>query len=128
MQSQRGFSLVELLVALLVLTIVITTTLAVFTERRSRMQQASEIILAYQVLANEAEAQRRIPFDTIMPAATFSTSTELLAPLMPYTTKIEVASTKGGVKDVTMSIAWRGGKRVAKLLLERVDTGGGNLW
>lgn len=128
MRSQHGFSLVELLVALLVLTIVITTTLAVFTERRARLQQASEIIAAYQVLANEAEAQRRIPFDAIVPMSTFTTSTELLAPLLPYTTKIEVASTKGGVKDVTMSITWRGGKRVAKLVLERVDTGGGNLW
>lgn len=128
MQSQRGFSLVELLVALLVLTIVITTTLAVFTERRARLQQAAEIVLAYQVLSNEAEAQRRIPFDAIMPASAFSTSTELLAPLVPFTTKIAVASTKGGVKDVTMSISWRGGKRQAKLLLERVDTGGGSLW
>lgn len=128
MRSQQGFSLIELLAALVVLTIVIMTTLAVFSERRNRLNQASETILAYQVLANEAEMERRVPFDEIVPAMTFTSSTDLLKPLEPYTTKIDVASSKGGIKDVTMSITWHKGERNAKLVIERVDTGGGNLW
>ncbi len=128
MRLQRGFSLVELLFALIVLTLVIMTTLAVFTERRKRLQQAGEIILAYQVLANEAEMQRRVPFNDILPSTMFQSSTDLLAPLKPYKTRIEVNQSKAGIKDVTMIITWRNGEREAKLGLARVDTGGGNLW
>lgn len=128
MRSQKGFSLVELLAALVVLTIIITTTLAVFTERRNRLNQASETILAYQVLANEAEMQRRVAFADLMPSNNFLSSTDLLAPLGSYHTKVDVNSSKGGIKDVTMSITWHQGKRVATLKIERVDTGGGNLW
>jgi prepilin-type N-terminal cleavage/methylation domain-containing protein len=128
MRSQQGFSLMELLAALVILTIVIMTTLAVFSERRNRLNQASELILAYQVLANEAELERRIPFDEVMPMSGFTSSTDLIKPLQPYTAKIDVASPKGGVKDVTLSLTWHKGERNAKLIIERVDTGGGNLW
>ncbi len=128
MRLQRGFSLVELLFALLVLTIVITMGLAVFTERAKRLQQANEIILAYQALANEAEMQRRVPYNALFSTPTFQTSTALLGPLQPYTTRIEVNQSKAGIKDVNLIIRWKNGERVAKLALTRVDTGGGNFW
>ena len=128
MSRQRGFSLVELLFAMLVLTIVITTTLAVFVERTRRLRQASEVILAYQVLSNEAEVQRRIAYAALAPAPMFSSDTTLLTPLFPFTTAVEVTSRQPGVKNVTMTIRWNNGQRVAKLAIMRVDTGGGNLW
>ncbi len=128
MQRHRGFSLIELLFALMILTLVITTTLAVFVERTRRLRQASEVILAYQVLANEAELQRRVAFADIMPSGAFTTATDLLRPLQPYTTRVEVTSGTIGIKTVTMSIHWNQGQREAKLAIMRVDTGGGNLW
>jgi prepilin-type N-terminal cleavage/methylation domain-containing protein len=128
MQRQRGFSLVELLFALLILTLVITTTLAVFVERTRRLRQASEMILAYQVLANEAELQRRVTFDHLVPSSTFSTPTDLLTAMQPYTTRVDVTSDTTGMKTVKMSIQWNHGQREAALAIMRVDTGGGNLW
>lgn len=124
----RGFSLVELLFALLILTLVITTTLAVFVTRTQRMRQASETILAYQVLSNEAEFQRRIAFADLANSNSFSSSTDLLAPLAPYKTKVAIDSTKVGIKTVTMTISWRAGNHFAQLAITRVDTGGSNLW
>jgi prepilin-type N-terminal cleavage/methylation domain-containing protein len=128
MNRQSGFSLVELLFALLVLTLVIMTGLAVFTERSKRLQQANEIMLAYQALANEAEMQRRVAYNDLFSTTSFQSETDLLAPLKPFSTRIEVNQSKAGIKDVTMIIRWRNGERVAKLTLTRVDTGGGNLW
>ena len=128
MQRHRGFSLIELLFALMILTLVITTTLAVFVERTRRLRQASEMILAYQVLANEAELQRRVAFADIMPSSTFTTTTDLLSSLQPYTTRVDVTSETIGMKSVTMSIHWNHGQREATLAIMRVDTGGGNLW
>ncbi|MGZ5474890.1 MAG: type IV pilus modification PilV family protein [Thermoanaerobaculia bacterium] len=128
MPRERGFSLVELLMAILVLTIVITTTLAIFTERTRRMRQASDMLLAYQVLANESELERRVPFATVDSATAFSSDLTLIKPLEPYTTAIDVTSPRTGIKEVTMTITWNKGQREAKLAITRADTGGGNFW
>ena len=45
MSKARGFSLVEVLVGLLILTIVITTTIVMFTDRQRHLRQANETIL-----------------------------------------------------------------------------------
>jgi prepilin-type N-terminal cleavage/methylation domain-containing protein len=129
MRDQRGFSLIEILVALLILTLVITFSLAAFVERSNRLQQASEIVLAYQALANETEYRRRISFPDLEGASPeFLSDTTLLRPLKPFATVVSVKQTKPGVKNVLMTIRWRNGERQARLELVRVDTGGSDLW
>ena len=129
MRDQRGFSLVEILVALLILTLVITFSLAAFVERNRRLQQASEIVLAYQALANETEYRRRIDFPALDVASKeFVTDTGLLEPLAPFGTAVAVTEVKPGVKSVLMTVRWHNGERQARLALIRVDTGGTNLW
>jgi prepilin-type N-terminal cleavage/methylation domain-containing protein len=129
MRREKGFSLIEVLAALLVLTLVITLSLAAFVERNKRLRQASEIILAYQALANEAEYRRRIDFAALDTASKqFISDTQLLAPLAPFTTVVTVQKPQPTVKNVTMTVTWSGGVRKAELSLTRVDTGGTNLW
>ena len=129
MRDDRGFSLIEVLAAMLILTLVITMSLAAFVERNRRMRQASELVLAYQALANEAEYRRRIDFVALDAAsATFISDTALLAPLTPYGATVSVERTSSHVKNVTMTVRWMNGAREAKLALVRVDTGGTNLW
>jgi prepilin-type N-terminal cleavage/methylation domain-containing protein len=129
MRHQRGFTLVEILVAFAILTVVITMSLAAFVERTRRLQQASEIILAYQALANEVEYRRRIDYEDLdTAAAKFLSSTDVLEPLEPFATIVAVEEVQPGVKNVLMTIRWRNGEREAKLALLRVDTGGSNLW
>ena len=129
MSRRRGFSLVEVLVGLLVLTIVITTTIVMFTERNKRLKQANETILAYQALANEAEIWRRIPFAQLdsQPAG-FQSPTDILAALAPFNTAVKVDTARADIKHVTLLVSWEGGKKTAKLALVRSDTGGGGLW
>lgn len=124
----RGFSLVEVLIGLLILTLVVTTSLAVFVERNRRLQQASEVVLAYQALANEAEMTRKVPYASLTGGAAFLSDTTLLQPLQPFATIVSVRESSPGVKTVRMTIRWKEGKREAKLEVIRVDTGGGNLW
>jgi prepilin-type N-terminal cleavage/methylation domain-containing protein len=126
---ERGFTLIEVIIALLILAIVITTTLAVFVDRTRRLQQASETILAFQALANEAEVRRRVDFDQLNVAPTeFVSDTAILAPLQPYTTDVTIDDVNVNVKNVTMLVRWHKGERVAKLAILRANTGGSNLW
>jgi prepilin-type N-terminal cleavage/methylation domain-containing protein len=129
MREERGFTLVEVLAALAIMTFVITTSLYAFLERNKRLQQASEIILAYQALANEAEYWRRVDYAALATKGnTFLSDTAVLAPLAPYETVVKIDDVKAGVKNVTLTIHWRNGERDARLGVVRVDTGGGSLW
>jgi prepilin-type N-terminal cleavage/methylation domain-containing protein len=129
MSRTRGFSLIELLVGLLILTIVIMTTIGMFTERKRRLREANDTILSYQALKNEAEIWRRINFNQLdSQPKTFQSDTAILAPMWPFTTAIKVDSPRADVKQVTLTITWATGKRKANLSLARVDTGGSNLW
>jgi prepilin-type N-terminal cleavage/methylation domain-containing protein len=129
MSKSRGFTLIEVLVALLVLTIVITTTIAMFVERHKRLRQANETILAYQALSNEAEIWRRIAFAELdRPAPTFRSDTAIIAPLAPYVTSVHIDTPRADVRSVTFSIRWANTQREAKLSIVRADTGGTNLW
>jgi prepilin-type N-terminal cleavage/methylation domain-containing protein len=129
MSKSRGFTLIEVLVALLILTIVITTTIAMFVERHKRLRQANETILAYQALSNEAEIWRRIGFAQLdAQAITFQSDTAILRSLAPYTTLIHVDTPRADVKSVTFTIRWANAQRTAKLSIVRADTGGNGLW
>jgi len=125
---QRGFSLIEVLFGLLILTIVVTMSLYVFIERNKRLAQASETILAYQALSNEAEYWRRKPFKSL-PAqpASFESDLTLLKPLEPYSAVATVTVAGNGVKNVTLAIRWKT-VHSAQIVVARADTGGSPLW
>ena len=128
MKRQRGFSLIELLFALVVLTIVITTSLAIFVERTNRSRTASELILAYQALSNETEVIRRVSYGSLDTLTDdFVTDTTILQPLAPFTTEVDVTLHRPGIKHVRMTIRWRA-QSAATVTLIRTDTGGTNLW
>lgn len=128
MRDERGFSLTEVLAAFLVLTIVITVSFAAFLERSNRLRQASELTLAYQCLANEAEFVRRVPYKELKSSTIFESGTEILAPLTPFGTAKTVEQVKPGIRNVTLTIRWKSGQREAKLSVMRADTGGTPLW
>ena len=114
--------------ALLILSIVITTAMAAFIERNHRQQQAREILAVYQALANEAEYWRRIPYESLDANPVFRADHEILKVLGPHHTVVAVTETQQHVKNVLLTVRWGEGKRQARLNIVRVDTGGTSLW
>ena len=115
--------------ALLILTIVITTSMAAFLERNRRQQQARETIIAYQALANEAEYWRRTPFADLVgnrPRQFMIEQADLLGGLGAHSTIVAVTETTDpNVRNVLLTVRWQTGKRQARLQIVRVDPGGG---
>jgi prepilin-type N-terminal cleavage/methylation domain-containing protein len=128
MRRQKGFSLAELLMALLILTIVISTSMVAFLERNRRQKQAREIVAVYQALANEAEYWRRLPYDQLQNYREFQGDHPILSALGEHNKVVAVVESEPNVKKVTLTIRWQQGKRQARLGVVRVNTGGTSLW
>ena len=128
--SSRGFTLVETLIGLLILTLVVTTSLAVFFERQRRLKEADDTIVAYQALANEAEIERQVPygdFEVEGPPQRFQ-EVGILASLRNPVTSVKVKQTSPNRKAVTMTVTWNEGKRHADLSILRVNLARGYFW
>jgi prepilin-type N-terminal cleavage/methylation domain-containing protein len=129
-RSSRGFSLVEMLAGVVIIGLIVMASLAIFFDRQRRLRMANETVLAWQALANEAEIERRLAFDSLDPSKTssFLSDAKIAAPLANATTIVSVQQTSADVKLVTLSLRWNNGARNASLTLVRVNTGGSPLW
>ncbi|MBI2214636.1 MAG: type II secretion system protein [Acidobacteria bacterium] len=127
---QRGFTLVETLAALLILSFVLMTSLLVFTQREKRLRDADEMIVAWQALANEAEYVRLMPYNSFAPDGQkpFNEGSELLASLDRAETSVEAFDWKPGVRRVVLTVTWNGGARHASLTVVRSAVPGGRFW
>lgn len=126
----RGFSLVETLVGLLILTFIVTTSLLIVFERERRLQFASETVAAYQALANEVEVQRHVPFEELLPgeADEFYSDTAILSGFPDLKKRVLVEELVPGIKQVTFTLRWGKNQRTASISMTRTSTGGSNLW
>ena len=137
MKRHRGFSLLEVIVALAIMAVVITTTIVMFGERQHYLREANETILVSQALWNEAEIWRRIGWQQLdSEEKTFQSDLAVLQPLQPLTTEVTVVPAEDDprVKNVTLRVRWsldpklKTFTREAHLSVLRADTGGSGLW
>jgi pilin/secretion family protein with methylation motif len=126
----RGFSLVETLVGLLILTFIVTTSLLIVFERERRLKFAAETVAAYQALANEVEVQRRVPFEELLPGETdhFYSDTAIVGDFPDLQKRVLVEEIVPGIKNVTFTLRWGTNQRTASISMTRSSTGGSNLW
>lgn len=129
----RGFALVEVLVAVAILGIVISTSLAIFFDRQKRLMRAAETIAAYQAIANEAEVHRRLEFTSIDSRDSFISLVDekgdpdpgALGSLKNVTTSVRVERPNEVIKEITLVVEWGEGtnRRTARMTVLRSFAG-----
>src|SRR5436190_2926974 len=134
---KRGYTLPEVLVALVILGIVITTTIAMFARRSQYLRESSETMLVWQAIWNESEIWRRLDWASLeTQTPTFHSDVSILAPLGENDTRVQVTRSADdpNVKNVTLTVQWEYDTekkiyhRNAHVSILRADTGGTNLW
>lgn len=130
MKSSRGLTVVEVLVSLLILSFIVTTSLAIFFDRHARLERAGHVVRAYQALANEAEVIRHVPYIDLEPGEirTFQSGRDVLYGFNDLETLVKIQETSTGLKEVLLTVRWNRGRESAMLTVLRTDTGGGELW
>ena len=112
--GQRGLSLIELLVALAILALVITTSLAIFFDRQKRLLIASQSVQAWQAVANEAEYQKHrslgaFRFDAPEQFATLHPTIPeeiIVDSLKNVRDRVTARQAAPGVVAVTLDLSW----------------------
>jgi prepilin-type N-terminal cleavage/methylation domain-containing protein len=112
--KRSGFALIEVLVAVVILGLVVTMSLGIYFDRQKRLKHASENIIAYQAIANEAEVLRAIPESQLQDSDSFLSLYDNLGELDPgplgtlqnVATLVDVEQLTPVVKEVTLTVMW----------------------
>ena len=105
-RRERGFTLIETLISILVLSIMLLTLISVFIYGYGAVARARHTALATLIAQEEMEAIRALPFDQI--AALGSTFTNAkLAKLLAGQGVLAVEAGPGAdIKKVTVGVRW----------------------
>lgn len=123
----RGFTLIEALVALLVLSFVLTSSILVFFERQKRLQVADVQTRVWQVLSNEAQSVRYTPYDQLLAGQSHPFRSDLgLIGDLGATASRHVTAAEPGLKQVTLEISWD--DKSARVEVLRGINHAGELW
>ena len=104
MKSERGFSLLEVMIALLIMAIVLLGGAAMMASAIQTNAQASHLTEAYQIAQAEMEGLKLLPWNSL---SSGSHSRELRG--MTFTSSWTVLSTVGRMKDVNLAVIWTEG-------------------
>jgi len=122
-QSQHGSPMLELTVALFILTVGVFGVIQMFHFGLDKMRAMNEANLAMRVLQNETEALRAVPFEQLQnqedgPFLGDASEAAKLMNAEPRVTIRDYGEPALRLKEVTVRVAWTGehGRRIEKRL------------
>ena len=104
MKNERGLSLLEVMIGLLVMAIVLLGSAAMMASAIQTNVQASHLTEAYQIAQAEVEGLKLLPWSSL---SSGSHSRELRG--ITFTSSWTVLSSVGRVKDVDLVVTWNEG-------------------
>jgi prepilin-type N-terminal cleavage/methylation domain-containing protein len=121
----RGFTLIEVLFALLIIGFVLTTSLAIFYERERRLRAAEELVIAAQAVSTETEHLRQVAFGSLATGERAWLSTpSILSRLQNPSTRVTIEN-ELYYKRAIIEIVWNDGRQKHTHVMHRTDVAGG---
>ena len=100
MKKEKGFSLLEVMIALLILATVLLGVTALATTSVKVNSNANHLTLAYQRAQADLETLRRLPWGSISNGSRTSTYKGVVF------TSTWIVATAGNIKNVSVTVAW----------------------
>jgi prepilin-type N-terminal cleavage/methylation domain-containing protein len=104
--KKGGFSLIEVLVAMLVLGIMLLTLISVFIYGFNVISRSTQVALATQICQEEVEHIRNLSFNTVTALGTSFTNTKLSRLLSGQGVRAIEAGAGNDIKKLTVSVTW----------------------
>jgi len=123
----RGFTLIEVLMAIIILATVLMTLITVFLYGFDVLSRTKQVALATQIAQEEIEAIRNMPFSDILTLGTTFTNEELTR-LHHGQGSLALEDSEGeNIKKLTVSITWdHHGKQMRKDIVTLITKQGIN--
>jgi prepilin-type N-terminal cleavage/methylation domain-containing protein len=105
-QPTGGFSLIEVLVAMVVLGIMLLTLISVFIYGYNVIARSTQVALATQICQEEVERIRNLAFDTVAALGTTFTNSKLSRLINGQGVEAIQAGPGTDMKILTVSVTW----------------------
>ena len=105
-KKDKGFSMIEVLIAMTVLGIMSMTLIGVLVHGFNLLSRTKQITLATQICQEQVELIRNKPFDTIVGLGTTYTNDKLASLLSGQGTQAIESSVGDDIRKLTVSVSW----------------------
>lgn len=103
---EKGFSLIEVLIAMTILGILLMTLISVFIYGYTALSRTKQVALATQICQEEVERIRSMSFDDIVVLGTTFTNDKLAGLYNGQGSRAVESSVGDDIKKLTVSVAW----------------------
>lgn len=104
--KETGFSLIEVLIAMSVLTVMALSLIGVLVHGLNLLARTKQVILATQICQEQIESIRNKPFDAVANLGPTYANDKLSALLDGQGTQAIESSVGSDIRKLTVSVAW----------------------
>jgi prepilin-type N-terminal cleavage/methylation domain-containing protein len=105
-RKKAGFSLIEVLAAMLILGIMLLTLISVFIYGFNVISRSTQVAVATQICQEEVERIRNLTFDAVAALGTTFTDTKLSRLVNGQGVRAVEAGAGNDIKKLTVSVTW----------------------
>ncbi len=105
-RRRRGFSLIEVMIAMVVLGIILLTLISVFVYGYNVIARTKQLAIATQVCQAEVERIRNLAFDSLTGLGSSFTDPKLSALINGQGVRVLESGAGADMRKLTVSVAW----------------------
>ena len=107
LRGSRGFSLVEVLIAMAILAVILMTLIGVFIYGYNAISRTKQLATATEICQSEVERIRRLSFDSLSGLSAAFTDPRLATLISGTGTRTLEADIGADIRKLTVSVSWK---------------------